>query len=190
MQELLDIYLYLTSNLPEVKNLIGFQPENIILLGDSAGAVLILSLTLILNDIRNRINVKMPSKLIAIYPVITLSSRLSPSRLFAFFDILLPIIIFTIPFNAYIRDDDDDEDNNKDVTNKSWLLKESSMKREKFFDEIATDPYISPYYYESFDTLTDVPLHLIVGEFDPFLDDTIVLSKKWKGKVKFDLVDN
>lgn len=45
-------------------------------------------------------------------------------------------------------------------------------------------PYLSPAFFEKFDELTDVPLHLISAEFCPMLDDTITLAKLWKGPLK------
>jgi acetyl esterase/lipase len=54
LEELLDVYLYLTSGLSEVKDLIGFIPDKIIMVGDSAGGLMILSMTMILNDLKDR----------------------------------------------------------------------------------------------------------------------------------------
>lgn len=45
-------------------------------------------------------------------------------------------------------------------------------------------PYLSPLLYKNYDSLTDVPLYLLSGEFCPLLDDSITMAKIWKGPVE------
>ena len=70
LQELLDLYLFLTSGHDRVVDLIGFHPERIILSGDSAGANLALSTIIALNRIRKQFEceIRMPHSLITWYP--------------------------------------------------------------------------------------------------------------------------
>lgn len=57
------------------------------------------------------------------------------------------------------------------------------------FNEICSNPYQNLTNYESFDSLTGVPINFIISKFDPLLDENIELTKKWKGDIKFDLLD-
>jgi len=53
LQEVLDCYLWLISDDPQVEATIGFHPNKIAICGDSAGGNLSMALLLALNDIRN-----------------------------------------------------------------------------------------------------------------------------------------
>ncbi|XP_015791598.1 hormone-sensitive lipase [Tetranychus urticae] len=55
--------------------------------------------------------------------------------------------------------------------------------------KITSNPYISPLYYQDFESLASINLHLIALHFDPFLDDNVTMAKKWKGKVTLDVLD-
>lgn len=50
-QEILDVYLWVTSGKKEVADVIGFNPEKIIITGDSAGGLLSFQLIMIINDL-------------------------------------------------------------------------------------------------------------------------------------------
>ena len=50
-----------------------------------------------------------------------------------------------------------------------------------------TSPYLTSLYYDKFDSFTDVPIHLISAEFCSFLDESVTLSKLWKGPTRFDV---
>ena len=43
-------------------------------------------------------------------------------------------------------------------------------------------PYVSPTFYDDFESLKDIALYLIAIESDPILDHSILLAKNWKGK--------
>lgn len=55
--------------------------------------------------------------------------------------------------------------------------------------KITSNPYISPLYYQDFESLASINLHLIALHFDPFLDDNVTMAKRWKGKVTLDVLD-
>lgn len=69
-QDVLDVYMYLVDpkNQQSVTELIGFQPEKIVVAGDSAGANLVFSLVCCLNEIRRNdpeyANIKMPASIV------------------------------------------------------------------------------------------------------------------------------
>ena len=52
IQQMLDVYLWLVSGDESVKDKIGFHPKKIVLAGDSAGALFVTSMLVVLNEIR------------------------------------------------------------------------------------------------------------------------------------------
>lgn len=72
-----------------------------------------------------------------------------------------------------------------------WFLKPKPYlyKRMDLIEEVTSNPYVSPIFYDDFDSLKDVSLGLIALHFDPFLDDSISMAKKWKGPVILDVLD-
>uniref|UniRef100_T1JYX5 Alpha/beta hydrolase fold-3 domain-containing protein n=2 Tax=Tetranychus urticae TaxID=32264 RepID=T1JYX5_TETUR len=212
LQDCLDLYLWITSGLDEVKDLIGFHPKRIILCGDSAGGGLCISLTLVLNELKNLMKIQMPSSLIPFYPVCSLQTCASPSRLFTFFDTFLPLGVLLSILDAYFVDTNSNvptkrQDNNSQTLKQKQIFgknleigphsmtppwyKESDFKeRLAQINKIAADPFASPLNYQNFSTLNDVSLNIIVGEFDPLLDEAIEFSRKWKGPISLDVVPN
>ncbi|RWS04716.1 hormone-sensitive lipase-like protein [Dinothrombium tinctorium] len=195
LQELVDIYFALTSQSAEIKELLGFNPENIILCGDSAGGSLIIALTLVLNDVRKKIDVKMPKEIVAIYPLTLLRLNPSPSRIFTLFDTFLTVGVVLCVADAYSRivncdldfAQNDSADFNKE---KVWYRREIFERRLQEINKMAECAYLSPLLYEDFNSLNDVGLSIVVGEFDPLLDDGVELIKRWKGKKQLDVVEN
>lgn len=98
IQDVLDVYLKLftintSDEFNKAEKLFGFKPENVILVGDSCGGNLILSLLCCLNDIRRERLIEskiiMPFALTAIYPVFDLRCVCSPSKIIGLFDPVL-----------------------------------------------------------------------------------------------------
>ena len=52
LQDILDVYLFMTSGDPKVEEILGFHPNNIVMSGDSSGGNLSPSATFVLNEIR------------------------------------------------------------------------------------------------------------------------------------------
>lgn len=200
MQDCLDVYLWLTSGLLEVHNILGFNPKKVIVCGDSAGGGLTLSLALTLNDIRvkNFREILMPSALIAFYPVCDLRPSTSPSRLLTCFETFLPIGLLMGILDAYFvkkladynPPSNDDPEENQVISScltgphssrPPWYRKKGLKKRLEAINKSADNPYASPILYQNFDSLADVKLFQIIGEYDPLLDENIELAKKWKG---------
>ena len=73
---MLDCYLWLISDDPQVESTIGFHPEKIVVSGDSAGANLSMALMLALRDIRQTLTnsgrtiegVRYPNGIFCYYP--------------------------------------------------------------------------------------------------------------------------
>ena len=94
-QDVLDVYLTLVDprNQQLVTELIGFGPERIILVGDSAGANLILSLLCCLNEIRHQhadyADLLMPVAMLGIYGAFDIRAVMSPSKFISAIDPIL-----------------------------------------------------------------------------------------------------
>lgn len=213
LQELVDIYLHLVSRKNDVLSQIGLHPTRIIFAGDSAGSNLILALTLVLNDISRQFNVyiPLPVAILSIYSPNLLHFFSSPSRMFTAFDVLLPMTLNLEVIGAYVNFDDetttttdgkgncnnnnngrDDQKDLADIFNRTKQLPwYKTQERSDIFHILANKlqhPYFSPLYYQHFDDLSSVTLHLLTGEYDPFLDENISLAKMWRGKVTLDVV--
>lgn len=46
------------------------------------------------------------------------------------------------------------------------------------------DPYFNSLAYQKFHDLKDIPLRIMVCEFDPLLDQGIAMARKWEGDAK------
>ncbi|XP_074598630.1 hormone-sensitive lipase-like [Brevipalpus obovatus] len=210
LMDCLDAYLWVISGTEEVKQRIGFHPKNIVLCGDSAGGGLILSLSLVLNDLirfRKCSEIRMPMAVIPFYPVCSLQSSVSPSRLFTCFETFLPLGCLLSILDAYFIPHDAEINlstspeviawENRIINsacpgphtvNPPWYRRRGIFPRLEIINQLASSPYASPILYEHFDSLVDLPLYIIVGEFDPLLDENIELAKRWKGPVKLDIL--
>lgn len=75
LQEVLDIYLWLVSKHPSVKAKLGYYPDKIAVVGDSAGGNLTVSLSIVLDLIQKHLNqlseaensIRMPHSLYCFY---------------------------------------------------------------------------------------------------------------------------
>ena len=119
LQEVLDVYLWLTSGADEVQQKLGFHPQRIILSGDSCGAFLAITLTIVLNELNKmlaksaQVNdgcragiqsialpIRLPVAIVAEYPVLSLTN-LSPSVAFTIFESLVDGHLFTLMISVY-----------------------------------------------------------------------------------------
>jgi acetyl esterase/lipase len=94
-QDVLDVYLTLVDprNQQMMIELLGFQPERIILVGDSAGANLTLSLLCCLNEIRRTnpdyADLRLPIAMLCIYGAFDIRAVMSPSKFISSIDPIL-----------------------------------------------------------------------------------------------------
>ena len=178
LQDCLDTYLFVTSGRPEVKNFLGFHPKKIVLTGDSAGGNLAVSVTYALNEIRRNnpsLKIKMPDAVVVQYPysdptmVMTPSEALSPISPLIFPRELTAMLLALVPTGILFPRDD-------------WATRE---------EEIATwlrilapsfkEPLINNLAYDKMKELSDVPFNVNVCEFDPLLDQGLILAASWPG---------
>lgn len=109
-QEILDVYLWTLSGGEDVKETLGFHPKKIVLFGDSGGAFLCLTNTIILNELNKQIikctengqtngqtnncttdsEIQLPSSIVSAYGVISLTNMSLSKALFT----LEPLIEF------------------------------------------------------------------------------------------------
>ena len=176
LQDLLDVWTWLTdkSNTDHVREVLGFEPKRIVLFGDSAGGNLGLALLRILG----RIGGQLPDGLYFLYPhtTLTLTSMTKVSKVFMAIDAILPMSSFFSWTEAYAPGFYDYS------SSKSW---HRSSQLEQRIHEIETksqtDDLFNPMLGD-FDDFKDIPLLVACGDYDPLLDDSIELVKRWPGK--------
>lgn len=66
--------------------------------------------------------------------------------------------------------------------NKEIAQKIFTEQREKAFQELTRRPYISPFFYDDFQSLENVAIYLLNSTCDMYLDDNVCMAKKWKGE--------
>lgn len=204
-QELVDFYLFLRGyqNIPpsdiKVIDLLGFIPNDIIFVGDSAGAHIALSATIALNDIKNMFdkNIKMPKSLVLLYPKVCMSYQLLPSAVNAIWDPLLFPQICPLLAQSYVpliqTTKDADDNSNISKTRILPIEEQISLNGDCIFDSDKTflsSVYLNPFTYANYEQLANINLKLLSFEFDPLLDESILLAKKWKGNVDIKILPN
>jgi acetyl esterase/lipase len=196
VQQLLDTYLWLISGRDSVRKLIGFHPKKIILAGDSAGALFVMSLVIVLNEIRKKLHpgLQMPVAVFSFYgafsvvPIVTAATLTSP-----FHFLLVPNAMLCASRNY-----------RPDMENISQIIRRHSIpeiygmirnpKPNIFMQEaelvleelrkqegITDHPFLSPINYDDFDSLSDVELHCTSTHSEAILDSTITMLKRWRG---------
>ena len=186
LQDCLDTYLFVTSGRPEVKELLGFHPKKVLLTGDSAGGNLAASVTIALNEIRRKNGknvVKMPNGVVVQYPysdptmVMTPSEAMCPVSPFIPPRVLEVMILAYPPTGIFLPRDD-------------WFEREEEVRTwTRMIAPAFKEPLINNLAYTHFDELADVPFYAHVCEFDPLLDQGLIMSKKWPS-AKVDLVSD
>ena len=177
LQDLLDVYMFLTSGNDRVKDLLGFLPENIILTGDSAGGNLSPALTIALNMIRKSGGeVTMPKGINVQYPGANPGPVNFPSCVLMTFDTTLPPAACAICLSGYAQLEPKPE--------QGWQTKDHAADVLKQLSSRVKDPLYNILAYDDFEDLKDIPLRVMVCEFDPILDQGIEMAKKWTGDVK------
>ena len=201
LQEVLDVYLWLTSGSLSVKDTLSFNPVNVIISGDSSGGNIAAALILALNDLRRDVSIKtvisMPKSLVLFFAKLSIDlDVLYPSALLSILDPLVNPYFMIRAAQAYLPFFERDEDGSKKMMTGSegeGRRKDSSLLPQDWIHDERFQPvqshFLSPLRYESFDDLTDVPLFCMAYNFDPFLDESILFTKKWKGTVHLEVLD-
>lgn len=131
---------------------LGFEPDKIIVVGDSAGGNLALSLSIMAVQRKFRV----PDGIILCYPALSLSKyRFTPSLLIAIDDQMLPYPFLKMCLESYIGD---------------FLINPAC--------DPELNPYISPVLASS-ETLSQLPaVRIMVAANDPLRDESFTLTYK------------
>ena len=191
VQELLDFYLWLIddSSKEEVIEIFGFIPEDIVITGESCGGQMASSVTVLLNELKQRNNgaLKMPKGIILTFPKISANFQIYPSiYLSAIFDPIILFSLLTVSYHVYVpmKKFDPSTGSYSLISNKEQvILPPTAMLKDEYIK--INNFLLNPLEYKNFDTLKDTSLSILTAEYDPFLDEAIQLAKRWEGKVDF-----
>jgi len=241
LQEILDVYLFvsgMTSMNEEMIQLIGFHPKNIVLMGDSAGSNLSLSLMHVINSINGQVSsmqsinnndnalqtkllkIPLPNCLFLPYPYTNPTVNMfTPSRAFIALDPVISIgCLYSITeachpkkevdsndarnnnsnfeiekrnSNSIAVANDDDKNGRRSLKITNDMLKEVAWFRrtkEEIDDSLSRmlSMNLGPFFHPlkgDFECpeFQEIPMYIQVGEYDPLLDESILLAKLWKG---------
>ena len=190
VQELLDFYIWLISDSSkdEVTKTFGFLPEEIVFGGESSGGHIVTSFMIVLSELKQLHDgaLRMPKGILLVYPKISMNCQIYPSTLLTLFDPLLVPAILPIVYHSYVPmgqyDGSTDGYRLLPLEEQTKLPSKASTMDETFMIE---NVLLNPLQYEKFEMMKNVNLHIITVEFDPFLDEGILLARKWEGKVNF-----
>lgn len=194
LQEMLDVYLWLTSGTQEVQDTLGFVPDLISFADDSSGALQTMAVLTVLADMRRAgSDVPLPAGIVALYPSYTVSPCVLPSFLLSIFH---PMLFPTVIMNAcdsYFPEDPEDNNNtncgHRNITERI-ASGEDLGKYLTQFSPISEHHYMSPCNFQHFQELSDVQLKLIALHDDPVLDNSITMAKQWpKDNVSLDVIE-
>ena len=207
IQQMLDVYMWLISGNESVKEKIGFHPKKIVLAGDSAGALFVTSLLVVLNEIRKRLDpeLRMPVAVFSFYGAFSIFPLVSAAKFASpFHYLLLPSILMAASRNY--RPEIETKNNSMSQTKRKYSVteihnllqnpppnvfeKETESIRQYLerWDSVTGHPFLSPMSYDDFDSLSDVELHCTSTHSEPILDSTIAMLKKWKGKASLTMM--
>ena len=115
----------------------------------------------------------------------------SPSRTLSVFDNLLSFGACHGGIIGYVGETID-YDNKASVTTgvKPWYRRGNDVVDQiisKHKNKLS-DPYFNIVCSNHYDDLKDIKLFIQASEFDPLIDDSIQIAKKWKGFVKLDVI--
>lgn len=193
LQEITDAYIWLTDSIKKNEALepLGFVPSDIVVTGESAGGNLTLSLAIVLAEIRKLSPdaVKMPKAFSPLYPCHSPANPLI-SASSVLLDVVLNCSLRLKCSSAYLANDIvDTKVSYLNGKNNPWFKDEEKVR--DFYIRVngdrKSDPILHVLTYD-FESLKDIPLYVQAAEFDPLLDDSILISKLWKGKVVLDVL--
>ena len=176
IEEVFYVYCWALNNL----NLLGTTGENIVFVGDSAGANLVISCIIKCIEM----GIKRPKALFCIYAAVMLDHVMTPSRFLGLFDIILPYKIYLRCFNAY---------NNK--SNKQKVLKNREIPKlpNDEFDRPFPKDYLMTPHRTPEEILGKFPTTRILStNLDPCLDESVEFAKRLKScevKVQFEVLE-
>lgn len=182
IQDLLDVYMWLVSGSQAVEHTLGFRPTKIVLMGESSGGNMVLELAIALKMVQElgqnlspKFELLMPKGLSVQYPCVVAAPIASPSGVFLAFDPCLSTGMAAVTVSAYPDLDPPAPDDWHRDPRKARKVMNSLKHRlhDPLFNVLAGD-YIQ--------RLQDMPLSLMLCEFDPLLDQGIAIAKRWPCK--------
>ena len=191
LQDILDVYLFLTSGHPQVQVILGFHPEKVFLSGDSSGGGLAVGLSILLSMIAKSTwrqgdpAILMPSGIMTQYIGVTPGFLATPSLALSAIDVILSpgFIAYTSSMYAAVR---------PPVNDSSWLLESVSREqKEEIISRYAyrlQDPLYNNLAFRGWHEFSNIPLTLVVGDVDPVLDQSLLLARCWRGPVRLDVL--
>lgn len=107
LQEVLDVYLWLTNDDGKAEVELGFRPSEVILTGDSSGGNLVTALCFCLNDMKKLFKdgktVQMPLGILPMFTSFSFQPHLTPSMLMTVVDPLVIPASKLIAMDAYLQ---------------------------------------------------------------------------------------
>ncbi|KAI1293054.1 Hormone-sensitive lipase [Halotydeus destructor] len=178
LMEVFEVYRFLVQfNRDPVRRTLFFDFDQVVVLGNSVGGNLALALCRLLVQE----NVPLPAKLILVNPYLVPSPTYPlPSRTLTLFDpVLPPAVMLAIP-EAYCPGSSSQQ---------PWHFSDATARRRlKAMEAMAINPLYNPIAGKLIG-LESLHLSVLVGEFDPLLDDSVTLAKKWPGPVRLIVFD-
>ncbi|CRL00605.1 CLUMA_CG013865, isoform A [Clunio marinus] len=165
LEEIFYAYCWILKN----SEMFGSTGEDIVLVGDSAGANLMTACTIKCIET----GVQIPKGLFSIYGVFLANYMNTPSRFLCTLDVILPYMLYMRIFYAYngiMRE--------KDVVIKNGQIPKAPA--DEFDEKLSDDFLISPHYVPE-EILKKFPkTNLLTTTFDPCLDESVEFAKRLK----------
>ena len=185
IQDILDLYLFVTSGDQRVLDMLGFHPDNILLSGDSAGGQLATVLTIALNEIRKTgAVIQMPKALALQYAAAIPGFVTTPGATMSGLDTTVTIAFSRLTAALYAECEPKMEASVYQESHKTIINRFDIMKR---FNDRLKDPFYNPLVYEHFQDFKEIPISILVCEMDSLIDHSIALANKWSGPVTLDV---
>ncbi|KAI1286067.1 Hormone-sensitive lipase [Halotydeus destructor] len=186
IQEVLDTYLWLSGKTQGVTDTLGFQPDKILVTGDSAGAMAIAAMLHVMSDIKKQwpdaaSEVTYPEAFVSLYGVFDFRFALYPSLMMAILEPLVSLVGWAEAMFSYLPFDIDLEK----TMNKKFVDPQLLSKMAK----LQNHPYISPALGKDFSSLSGIKLVVVTTTADIFIDDNIRFAKLWKGEKSLVVMD-
>lgn len=202
------------------ESVLGFKPSKVVLCGDSAGSHLAFSILRSLHDIQANSpqgpRIPFPTGFVSFYTNMSVDKIQTSLSLSCFELALTPSVLLSIYgllASGFVLDEDIHEIDDQTSVDQShysqpdfkrdnirtWFRHGSNWfdcdpkelsKRLQKISKNTSKAYLKPLTSHDIDLLAEIPLYLVIGEYDFFLDGSVNLAKAWKGSVTLDVVKN
>ena len=177
LQDVLDSYCFFTSGSDTVTQILGFNPDKVILAGDSAGGNLCAGITFALHMIREAGGtVQMPAGIHLLYPYSSPVPIAYPSMLMQNLDPIITTSVIATMMASYSKSDPLIEIGRQAAPNCEEVM--------DLMQQHAEDPLVNNLAFKDWQSLKEIPLVVHVSEFDPLMDSGIQFAKRWQGNTR------